>query len=181
MTTIIETDRLLLRTWKKEDLAPFYQMNADSRVMQYFPATLSKNQSDDLAQKIQVEHDKKPYGLYAVEVPNISPFIGFIGLHYQNFEASFTPCIEIGWRLAFNYWGKGYATEGAKAVLAHAFSKLKLPEIVSFTAKINSPSIRVMEKIGMQKALEFDHPKLPKNHPLQKHVLYQITNPLLIT
>lgn len=181
MTSVIKTPRLCLRHWKTEDLVYFAKMNADPRVMHYFPSTLSEKESNILAKKIEKEFTEKPYGLYAVEIPNQASFIGFVGLHYQDFDAPFTPCIEIGWRLSFPYWNKGYATEAAKAVLSFAFTTLKIPEIASFTAKINTPSIRVMKKIGMQKSLEFVHPKLPDKHPLKMHVLYQISNPILIS
>jgi 3-dehydroquinate dehydratase/shikimate dehydrogenase len=178
MNNIIQTKRLILRPWKQEDSASFAQMNADPRVMEYFPSTLSHQESDALATRIQSKIDERGWGLWAVEVPDICDFIGFIGLNDVTFEAHFTPAVEIGWRLAFDHWGKGYATEGALAAAAYAFDVLKLKEIVSFTAVQNMRSRHVMEKIGMQHNPEddFDHPKLPAGHLLRRHVLYRLSN-----
>lgn len=173
---IIQSERLILRPWKHTDLEAFAQLNADPRVMEYFPSMLSQNESDDLAQRISAKLEEQGWGLWAVSIPNIADFIGFIGLARPTFEAHFTPAIEVGWRLAFDHWGKGYATEGAKAALKYGFETLKLEEIVSFTAVQNMRSRRIMEKIGMHHDLndDFDHPKLPEGHTLRKHVLYRI-------
>lgn len=178
----LTTKRLLLRKWKEEDLPYFAQMNADERVMQYFPSTLSVEESNSLARRIQKELEEKEYGLWGVEVVGVAPFVGFVGFHYQDFPAAFTPCIEIGWRLGFEYWGNGYAFEAAQKVIEYAFSVLKLPEIVSFTAVINQRSRKLMEKLGMtyDPQDDFQHPKLPDiNHPLRPHVLYRLKNPTL--
>lgn len=177
--TTLKTKRLILRPWREEDLEPFAQLNADPRVMEYFPATLSKTESDQLAQRIKNKMNEKGWGMWAVSVPGIAEFIGFIGLNSEDqasFPAPFTPAIEIGWRIAFEYWGKGYATEGAKAALAYGFEILNLDEIVSFTAVQNMRSRRIMEKIGMyhDPKDDFDHPKLPKEHKLNRHVLYRL-------
>lgn len=174
----LKTKRLLLRQWKEDDLLPFAKMNADKRVMEWFPSILTSEESNALAKMIQKELQEKEYGFWAVEVPDIAPFIGFIGLNYEDFESFFIPCIEIGWRLAYEYWEHGYATEGAKAVVDYAFKTLKLKEIVSFTAINNIRSRRVMEKLGMKsKSKEnFHHPKVPPNFPM--HVLYRFKNPL---
>lgn len=174
---ILKTKRLVLRPWKEEDLVPFAALNADPRVMEYFPSTLSRKESDDLAKQISTASEKQGWGLWAVSIPLVADFIGFIGLAKPSFDAHFTPAVEIGWRLAFDYWGKGYATEGAKAALAYGFETLHLPEIVSFTAVQNSRSRHVMEKIGMDHDPkdDFDHPKLPEGHPLRRHVLYRIS------
>lgn len=176
-TPIIRTDRLILRPWREEDLGLFAKINADPKVMEYFPSILSKEESDSLAEKIQKELTEKKYGLWAVEVSGVAPFIGFIGLHYQDFHAAFTPCVEVGWRLDIQYWGKGYATEGAKAALNYGFKTIGLNEVVSFTAVQNMRSIAVMERIGMshQESDDFDHPKLPEGRSLRRHVLYRIT------
>src|SRR6185437_2759402 len=147
--SIIRTDRLLLRPWNDTDLEPFAQLNADSRVMEYFPSVLSRKESDELAGRICAKLEEQGWGLWAVSIPGVADFIGFIGLAKVTFEAHFTPTVEIGWRLAFDHWGKGYATEGAKAALAYGFKTLNLDEIVSFTAVQNMRSRRVMEKIGM--------------------------------
>jgi len=173
---MLKTKRLILRPWKEADLKPFAELNADPRVMEYFPSVLSQKESDDLARCIIAKLEEQKWGKWAVSVPNVADFIGFIGLAKPNFDAHFTPTVEVGWRLAFEHWGKGYATEGARAALAYGFGTLRLPEIVSFTAVQNMRSRRIMEKIGMyhDPKDDFDHPKLPEGHPLRKHVLYRI-------
>jgi 3-dehydroquinate dehydratase/shikimate dehydrogenase len=175
------TKRLILRHWRQEDLPPFAKMNADHRVMEFFPSTLSEEESNALANRIQKELQEKPYGLWAVEVKNIAPFIGFVGLHYQDFPAPFTPCIEIGWRLAFEHWRKGYAFEASTAVIQYTFETLALEEIVSFTSVKNERSRGLMEKLGMKHDPQddFEHPKVSENHPLRPHVLYRLKNPKL--
>jgi len=172
------TDRLVLRPWHEADLLPFAKMNADPKIMQYFPSPLSTEESDALAFKIMQELEEKNYGLWAVEVKDGCPFIGFVGLHYQDFPAHFTPCIEIGWRLAYEHQGKGYAFEAASKVKEYAFETLQLEEIVSFTAEINKKSIRLMEKLGMtaQPSDRFNRHSLPEEHPLRPHVLYRLTS-----
>lgn len=174
---MIKTNRLILRPWRAEDFEPFAALNADPRVMEFFPATLTREESDALAQRIINSMNKQNWGLWAVTVPGIAEFIGFIGLAVPSFEAHFTPAIEVGWRLAYPYWGQGYATEGALAALKFGFEELGLTEIVSITAVQNQRSRRVMEKIGMHRNPEddFDHPKLPAGHVLSKHVLYRIS------
>jgi 3-dehydroquinate dehydratase/shikimate dehydrogenase len=174
--SIITTDRLILRPWKKEDLEPFAQLNSDPRVMQYFPGLLSHQESDELAKKISDCLQEKGWGFWAISLKKTDKFIGFIGLENVYFTAPFTPAVEIGWRLAFDSWGKGYATEGAKAALKYGFEKLNLKEIVSFTAVENARSRAVMKRIGMHRDLkdDFDHPKLPEGHRLRRHVLYRL-------
>lgn len=172
---IVKTKRLLLRPWQKKDLKPFYRMNADERVMEYFPKTLTLEESDHLFKKISTHIEQVAWGLWAVEVPEMASFIGFIGLFPVSFTSHFTPAVEIGWRLAYPYWGNGYATEGALATLKVGFETLHLSEIVSFTAKQNNRSIKVMKKIGMHQADDFDHPKLTLDHRLSRHVLYRLS------
>lgn len=123
--------------------------------------------------------EESGFGLWALEVPGVSPFAGFVGLSVPRFEAHFTPAVEIGWRLAAEYWGRGYATEGARAVLAYGFETLRLDEIVAFTTSTNPASQRVTEKIGMRRdeADDFDHPLLPAESPLRPHVLYRCRQP----
>lgn len=176
--SIIQTKRLILRPWKEEDLEPFAKLNADSRVMEHFPATLSREESDQLARRISNKLQKQGWGLWAVSLLETSEFIGFIGLSIPSFSAHFTPAVEVGWRLAYEFWGKGYASEGALAVIKYGFETLKLTEIVSFTAIANKRSTRVMEKIGMQRDPydDFNHPKLSEEHHLRGHVLYRIKN-----
>ena len=171
--TYIETERLILRSWKPEDLPAFIAMNMDKRVMRYFPATLSEAETTAFYNRIQVEFDRNGRGLYAVEIKSTGEFIGYVGLHEIGFEADFTTGIEIGWRLAADYHNHGYATEAAKAVLTLA-KESGIKRLYSFTAKINIPSERVMQKIGMQKIKEFAHPKLPSHSPLRTHILYSI-------
>lgn len=174
----LSTQRLLLRHWKGDDLQRFAKLNADERVMEFFPSILSQEESNSLAGKIEKELQEKEYGLWAVEVIGIAPFIGFVGLHYQDFPAHFTPCIEIGWRIGFEYWGQGYAFEAAQKVLEYAFTTLKLPQIVSFTTVANQRSRNLMKKLGMTHNLpdDFEHPKLPEGHPLRPHVLYRMSS-----
>lgn len=172
----IKTKRLILRPWKEDDLEPFAALNADPRVREFFPSLLSKEESNQSIQLFSEHIDKYGWGFWAAELLETGEFIGLIGLQHVNFEAPFTPAIEIGWRLSFKHWGKGYAPEGAQAVLQQGFETLGLKEIVSFTAVGNQRSRQVMEKIGMDHTSDddFDHPKLPKGHPLARHVLYRI-------
>ncbi|MGL4348175.1 MAG: GNAT family N-acetyltransferase [Chlamydiales bacterium] len=174
---IIKTERLLLRPWQEKDIEPFYRMNADERVMKYFPKTLTWEESNKLFKKISTHIEKFDWGLWAVELPEVANFIGFIGLSPVSFTAHFTPSVEIGWRLAYPYWGQGYATEGALAALRVGFEILHLLEIVSFTAKQNKRSIAVMKKIGMHhnESDDFDHPKLTLGNILSRHVLYRLS------
>ncbi len=168
----IETDRLILRDWKSEDLPMFAKMNNDERVMRYFPSVLTEKEPESFFFRIQSEFERNGWGLYAVELKSSGQFIGYVGLHEIGFDADFAPGVEIGWRLDADYHNKGLATEAAKAVLKLARSK-GLKRLYSFTAKKNVPSERVMQKIGMTKAGEFQHPNLPEDSPLRTHVLYQ--------
>ena len=169
----IETDRLILRSWKEEDLPLFAKMNKDARVMRYFPSTLSEEQTESFYNRIQSEFKRNGWGLYAVELKSNGTFIGYVGLHEIGFDANFTPGVEIGWRLDADYHNQGLATEAAKEVLKLA--KLKgLQRLYSFTAKQNASSERVMQKIGMTKVGEFNHLNLSPDSPLRTHVLYQI-------
>jgi len=176
VTRELRTDRLHLRCWRPGDRSPFAAMNADPRVMEFFPGLLSREESDRLVARIAHHFEQHGFGLWALEIRGIAPFAGFIGLSVPRFVAHFTPCVEIGWRVAAEHWGHGYATEGARAVLRFGFDTLDLPEIVSFTVTGNHRSRRVMERIGMVRdpADDFDHPSLPDGHPLRRHVLYRI-------
>lgn len=181
LPTELRTGRLWLRRWRDSDREPFAALNADPRVMEFFPAVLSRPESDALADRIAAHFAERGFGLWAVEIPGCVPFAGYIGLSVPRFDAPFMPCVEIAWRLAAPYWGQGYATEGAKAALAFGFQELGLNEIVSFTAIINVRSWRVMERIGMVHDApgDFDHPVLSPGHPLRRHVLYRITPSIL--
>lgn len=172
----IETNRVLLRRWRDADREPFARMNADPVVMEHFPARLSKQESDRMIDNIEARFARHGFGLWAAELRATTEFIGFIGLAIPRFQAAFTPCVEIGWRLDAEHWGKGLATEGAQAVVRHAFEVLRLNEVVSFTVPANLPSRRVMEKLGMthDPRDDFDHPNLPPGHPLLRHVLYRL-------
>ena len=173
----IVTSRLKLRDWIDADAEPFAALNADPRVMEFFPTALTRAESDAQMAAIRGFITDHGYGLYAAEEKATGRFIGFIGLWPPSFEAHFTPAVEIGWRLARESWGQGYATEGARAVVDHAFSVLDLDALVSFTAEWNRPSRRVMEKIGMthDPADDFLHPRLPPDHKLSRHVLYRLS------
>ena len=170
------TPRLRLRAWTAGDRGPFAALNADPRVMEFFPSVLRPAESDAFADRIARHIDEHGWGLWAVEISGGAPFAGYIGLATPRFESHFTPAVEIGWRLAREHWGHGYATEGARAALSFGFGTLKLTEIVSFTVPANVRSRRVMERLGMTRDLgdDFDHPGLPVEHPLRRHVLYRI-------
>ncbi len=172
----LRTERLLLRPWRDSDRAPFAAMNADPHVMEHFPAVRTREQSDSFMDRIVARMLQEGYGLWAVEVPGVAEFIGFIGLGPADAVLG-RPVLEIGWRLAADHWGRGYATEGARASLAHAFDGLGRAEVVSFTTTANERSRRVMEKIGMtrQPQDDFDHPGVPETWPGRRHVLYRIT------
>lgn len=172
----IKTERLILRPCRGDDLHQFARLNADPRVMEYFPGILTQEESDQFAKRICTAMKQQGWGLWAASIPDIADFIGYIGLAPVNFVADFTPAIEVGWRLAHEFWDKGYATESAKAALKYGFETLQLNEIVSFTAIQNKRSQRVMEKIGMTHNPEedFDHPKLAEDHWLRRHVLYRL-------
>ncbi len=172
---MIQTPRLGLRRWSKEDLIPFAKMNKNSKVMEFFPHTLTDDESNSMVEKIEAHFDKYGFGFWAVELLDTGEFIGLIGLNIPSFKAQFTPCIEIGWRLSHEFWGEGYASEGAQACLDFGFNSLGLSEIFSFTAVVNKKSMKVMEKIGMEYVGDFLHPKIDKNHRLCKHVLYKIS------
>ena len=156
----LETERLVLRDWREEDSVVFSRMNRDPKVMEYFLKPLTDTESRDFYERIRREIDTFGWGLFAAEVKISGKFIGYIGLHHTNFETDFCPCIEIGWRLCENSWGRGYATEGARACLDYAFRQLQLPEIYSFTSLPNRRSERVMQKIGLQKIIRWSLPDI---------------------
>lgn len=172
-----ETERLLLRDWRDEDLEPFAALSADPVVMEHFPRRASRAESDALVAAKQSELDDLGYGLWAVEVKETGGFIGFTGLTWQTFPAHFTPAVEVGWRLARDAWGHGYASEAARTALAVGFDEAGLDEIVSMTTTTNVRSQRVMQRIGMvhDPGDDFDHPNVAAGSPLKRHVLYRIT------
>lgn len=172
---ILETQRLILRTWTKADVAPMAKINMDQQVMEHFPGLINLEQTKALIQKINNHYDKYGYTLYAVELKSSGEFIGFVGLFKPSFDAHFTPATEIGWRLSSQHWRQGYATEAATAVLEYAFKVHKLDEVVSFTVVNNLASRRVMEKIGLKynPKDDFNHPNI-KDPQLVHHVLYRL-------
>ncbi len=172
----LRTERLLLRRWRPADRAPFAAMNADPRVMEHFPAPLTRAESDALVDRIEAAFETRGFGLWALEERAGGAFLGFTGLIEPTFAAPFTPAIEIGWRLAAPAWGHGYATEAARAALAFGFDEAGASEIVSMTTVANARSRAVMRRLGMTRdpADDFDHPLLPAGHPLRRHVLYRI-------
>jgi len=178
MNISIKTDRLILRQWSEKDFEPFAKLNADPRVREFFPALMSRQESDNSIEIFSEHIEKYGWGFWAVSLIQTGEFIGMIGLEDVRFQAHFsmTPAVEVGWRLAYEYWGKGYATEGALASLRFGFDELALREIVSFTAVQNLRSRNVMEKIGMlhDPNDDFDHPRVSEGHPLRRQALYRI-------
>ncbi|MEK7696283.1 MAG: GNAT family N-acetyltransferase [Pseudomonadota bacterium] len=173
----VPTARLRLRQWREEDRVPFRAINADEEIMAFFPSTLSDAQSDALMDRIRQHHAQHGFGLWALELRETSTFIGFTGLAIPSWAPPFGPCVEIGWRLAREHWGRGYATEAARATLDFGFGALRLAEIVSFTAAINQRSEQLMQRLGMHHAAsdDFDHPALPSGDRLARHVLYRLS------
>lgn len=175
MEIFIETERLYLRQWLPSDAAHYIAMNRDAEVMEFFPSILTPEQSQQHIKKFSQQINNSGYGLFALAGKEDNAFMGFTGFAHPGFEAAFTPCIEIAWRLARKYWNKGYATEAAKACLGFGFENMGWKEVYAFTSLPNTRSENVMKKIGMHKEGEFDHPLLEQDHPLQKHVLYKIS------
>ena len=179
----LTTERLILRPWRDDDLAPFAALNADPEVMEYFPNTLTREESDAMVERNRVFSAEHGFGWWAVEAPIVAPFIGFIGLWAPSFNAHFLPpgkrVIEVGWRLARDYWGQGYATEGARECLRFGFEVMNLEEIVSFTPAIHKRSQAVMQRLGMTRdpADDFNHPGIPPGHRLSRFVLFRKRRP----
>lgn len=173
----LRTPRLLLRTWRDDDLAPFATLNADARVREFFPSALSRQENDALVARFRAHFLERGYGFWAVEIPGTSPFIGFIGLGDPNLPAPLSGLVEIGWRLSPEHWGQGYATEGASAALDAAFDRVGLDQVIALTVPSNVRSRRVMDKLGMVHSPheDFDHPRVPDGHALKRHVLYRHT------
>jgi RimJ/RimL family protein N-acetyltransferase len=174
---MITTARLQLRLWRDDDLEPFAALNADHRVREFFPSIQTHEESAASMRHIRSHFQRHGFGLWAVDVIGGPAFIGFIGLAVPAFDAPFMPCVELGYRLAFEHWGQGYATEGARAAVAVGFGALGLDEIVALTAVGNERSRRVMERVGMTRdaADDFDHPNIVPGHPLRRQVLYRLT------
>lgn len=175
----LRTERLILRTWREADLEAFASLNADPAVMEFMPHLLERHESDEFAARFRAHFAEHGFGRWAVEIPGVAPFIGFVGLSKVAFHAPFTPCIEVAWRLTRSFWGKGYATEAARASIQDGFERLGLGEVCSFTVPANLRSRAVMERLGMSRdpGEDFDHPLLAPGHPLRRHVLYRIHKP----
>ena len=173
----IVTQRLWLREWRDADLEPFAAMNADPAVMEFFPERYTEDRTRRFVDGIRKRWSELSYSLWAVERHDTGRFIGYVGLWRATFPAHFTPAVEVGWRLAADQWGYGYATEGGRAALNYGFNTVGLDEIVSFTSAINVRSVRVMERLGMLRdvAGDFEHPNVPEGHPTRPHVLYRIS------
>lgn len=172
---MIETERLVLRRWQARDRAPFAALNADPEVRRFFPGIASRAESDASIERMEAAWKRDGFGFAAAERRGDGAFVGMVGLS----TVAFPPlegAVEIGWRLARAHWGHGYATEAARAWLAHGFETLELGEIVAFTVPANAPSRAVMARLGMRRdrGRDFVHPRLPEGHPLGPHVLYAI-------
>lgn len=169
--------RVLLRPWRDSDRAPFARLNADPAARLYFPTIATAEQSNLEADRIAEHFEREGFGLWALEIPGVTEFAGFVGLMRPSYEAHFTPCVEVGWRLLPDYWRRGYASEAAELALAYGFEVLGLDEIVSLTTVTNQPSRRVMDRIGLRRdpADDFDHPRIAEGHPLRPHVLYRLS------
>ncbi len=175
MPLALRTPRLLLREWREEDLAPFAAMSADPEEMRYLPL-LDRAATAAWVARMRVHFAEHGFGQFAVEVPGEASFIGVIGLNWVRWKLAFTPAVEVGWRLARSYWGKGYALEAARAAIDDGFGRIGLEEIVAYTVPANRASWTVMERLGMTRdpAEDFDHPSQPEGHPLRRHVLYRL-------
>ncbi len=173
---VLATPRLLLRTWSLADVAQYHQLNQDPKVIAFLPGSLSKEQVENFIATANKHQQQHGYTLWAVELKKTGELIGYIGLNPIDWQAPFTPAVEIAWRLDSRYWNQGYATEGAKAALAYGFNRVNLEQIVSFTVPDNKRSIRVMKKIGLirDEYGDFAHPKLAPDHPLSQHILYRL-------
>lgn len=175
----LQTERLLLRRWRAEDLAPFAALNADPVVMEHFPSTLDRAESDELIARIERGFERDGYGFWAVEIRDTGALAGFVGISPVGEEMPFHPAVEIGWRLSREHWGAGIASEAARESARFGFEQLQLPEIVAFTAVVNLRSRRVMERLGMSRdrAADFLHPLIEPADPLAAHVLYRLAAP----
>jgi RimJ/RimL family protein N-acetyltransferase len=170
----VETDRLRLRQWTCADYESFAALNADPKVMEFFPSVLTRAESDAMADRCAGLIREKGWGPWAVELKPRGGFVGLVGLHTPSSELPFSPCVEVLWRLAIEHWGKGLASEAARAACEFGFRSLELEEIVSFTVVGNRRSRAVMERLGMQLSGTFEHPALPVGHPLSLHCLYRL-------
>jgi len=172
---MIETPRLILRRWRDSDLPLFAEQNADPLVMRFLNGVLTREESDAYVRRAEQHFSERGFCKWAVEAPGVASFVGSVGLTRVPFEASFTPAVEVAWRLHRSYWGQGYATEAARAAIEDEFRRVGLTEVVALTALGNAASMRVMLRLGMTRTIEFDHPNLPDGSPLRRHVLYRLS------
>ena len=172
----LRTRRVLLRQWKDADLPAWCAMNADAEVRRHFPSVHTEEQALAEAARVRELIAQRGWGFWALEIPGVSAFAGCVGLLVPAFEAPFTPAVEVGWRLSRDAWGRGYASEAARAALAFAFDHLGLDEVVSMTTTANEPSRKVMQRLGMTRDPQddFDHPRIAEGHPQRRHVLYRL-------
>jgi RimJ/RimL family protein N-acetyltransferase len=176
---IIETDRLILRTWRTDDAEPFFHINQDPKVLEFVPGPMTRERVQEIITYITEHQKQHGYSMWATELKASGEFMGWVGLNYVDWpDIHFTPAVEVGWRLGSRFWGKGYAPEAAKAALHYGFNDCGLEEIISFTVPENQRSRRVMEKIGMTQDMEanFSHPQFPADHRLSTHVLYRVSS-----
>ena len=173
---LFQSERLGFRNWIDSDTSKMIDISSDPDVMQFFPAIATKIQTVEFIDRMKLMYIEKGYCYFAVNQLKDESFIGFIGLCNQTYESQVTPNVDIGWRLNKKYWNNGLATEGAKKCLDYGFNKLELKNIISTAPIINIKSIRVMEKIGMQKLTEFNHPRLKSNEKLEDCVCFKISN-----
>ena len=172
---MIETKRLILRPWRGSDRPWFAEQNADPIVMRFLAGVLTPAESDAYVARAEQHLARTGFCRWAVEAPGVAPFIGAVGLSWLTFEAPFAPAVEVAWRLHRRYWGFGYATEAATASIGDGFIRVGLTEVVALTALPNTASIRVMQRLGMTRTIEFDHPTLPPDSPLRRHILYRLS------
>lgn len=174
-TPVLRTERLVLRGWTVQDRELFAALNADPVVMEHFVQPMTREESDAFVDRIEAGFAERGFGFWAAERKDTGEFIGFVGIGVADFPADFTPAVEVGWRLGRTHWGNGFATEGGRASLVYAFEVVEVPEVVSFTATTNAASWRVMERLGMTRVGQFEHPRVPVGHPIRTHLLYRIT------
>ena len=172
----LRTERLLLRRWRADDLEPFAAINADPLVMEFYPATLSRGRSEALIERFEACFRQRGFGLWALELPGERPLVGYVGLFPVEIDVAFAPAVELGWRLARDCWGRGIASEAANAVIAFAFDRVQVPELIAYTAAVNERSRRLMERLGMSRdpTEDFQHPGIADGDRLQPHVLYRL-------
>lgn len=173
-TTYIETERLILRSWRVTDRAVFAEINSNNKVMKYFPKPLSIEESNGFVDRINSEFEETGFGLYAVEIKETGEFIGYVGFHRFTFDVPFSPGWEIGWRISDKFWNKGYATEAAMACIKYAREKKLCNRLYSFTAVPNIASENVMKRLEMSFEGLFMHPALAEGHWLKEHKLYSL-------